>query len=77
MESRGLRWDSLGARVDAFGLFKEAAAECPFRDANNAVLLQILADGVRVFHSNMMTNVGLRAFDTNYLYNSMAAMKLL
>ena len=77
MESRGLRSESWGAVVDPFFLFKEAVAECKFRDGNKAAHLQILADGVRVFRSNMMTNVGLRAFDSSEFYNSMAAMKLL
>ena len=77
MERRGLVWDMWGARVDAATLLNKAVAGVTFRDSNKAVHLQILADGVRVFNNNMMTNIGVRAFDTSDVYNSMATMHLL
>ena len=77
MERRGLVWELWGARVQAMDLLNKALDECSFRDINKAGHVQILADGVRVFHANMMTNVGLRAFDSSDTYNSMAVTKLL
>ena len=77
MERRGLAWELWGARVDAMDLLNAGLSQCSFRDAQKFAHVQILADGVRVFHANMMTNVGIRVFDSSDLYNSMAATKLL
>ena len=77
MARRGLVWDSWGAQVDVSTLFDLAVAECSKGSASQNYHVQILADGVRVYHSTMMTNVGVRAFESGDLYNSMAALKLL
>ena len=77
MGRHGLVWDSWGARVDVSTLFDLAVAESSQKNGSPNCHLQILADGVRVYHSTMMTNVGVRAFDSCELYNSMAALKLL
>ena len=63
--------------MDVSTLFEQALAYSKVSNVSNMRHFQILADGVRVFNSTMMTNVGVRAFEAGDLYNSMTAMKLL
>ena len=77
MERRHLRWDLNGARICPAKLLDEAVNEFDFRDSNGRAHIQVLADGVRVFRTAMMTNVGIRVLDDSDSYNSMQSMKLM
>ena len=66
-----------GARICPAKLIDRAVDELKFRDTNGKAHIQILADGVRVFRTAMMTNVGIRVLDNSDAYTSMQSMKLM
>ena len=76
MQRRGLTWELSGAKLRPTAVIEESLKRQPWRDSEGAAHIQILADGIRIFRTAMMTNVGLRVLEGGDAYNSMEALRL-
>ena len=77
MQKKGLVWDLGGAKVDPGRLLRDVIAEPCVKDADGNFHIQVMADGVKVFRNNMVTNVGIRALDRSNDFNSLTGIRLL
>ena len=77
MTSRGLQWDSSGARLCADKAMASMIHEVPLSLYEGLYHFQLLADGVNVYRTASVCNVGLKLFDSSPGFNSLTSMTLL
>ena len=77
MSLKGLDWNSDRAWLDADKTMQEMIDRLPNATFDGLRHFQLLADGVNVFKTAFVCNVGLKLFDNDPNYNSLTSMSLL
>ena len=77
MRLRGLAWDNTKATLCPEVTMSRMIEKLPSGSCEGLYHFQLLADGVNVYRSASMCNVGLKLFDTSPSFNSLTSMTLL
>ena len=77
MGRRGLEWDSQKARLSPDIAMEALINELPSSAFNGLYHFQLIADGVNVYRSGSVCNVGIKLFDGSPGFNSLTSMTLL
>ena len=77
MGRRGLEWDSEAAQLSPDIAMESLIDNLPSSVVNGLYHFQLIADGVNVYRSASVCNVGLKLFDPSPGFNSLTSMTLL
>ena len=77
MTNVGLDWDCKGAWLDSKAVLDNMILSMHPTSSDNLTHIQVVADGVRVYRTSMVCNIGLKVFDESELFNSLSSMRLM